>query len=324
MPPLSADAGFQRDLIPVNAVIGFLKRDLRGPSELYRLGYRLCMIEQRVTVPAIGAAETDVICLNHRTNHAIIWECKSGRTADQRQARVYAAVTAEDLQRTGNVTFPQPAQAFVEAAYCCLEADEGAIIGALRGWGLSVPVVGLGKTAHLAGGRLQDPNVHNVFVASFHLPPLEEVPRFLIANTRTPKERIAGALFTTMVSFLRQQRGKFSVSHLLEEAFPDWHCMGTDLRRHLRSTANEVVSDLCKNELKGVTRPVEQRTSPGEFLIEFTEGVLGSDASARTKTFQKLARLAEGYSKRVKENQPYEPGREPESGWLPFPECDAD
>jgi hypothetical protein len=166
MPPLSADAGFQRDLIPVNAVIGFLKRDRRWPSELYRIGCRL--------------------------------------------------------------------------------------------------------------------------------------------------------------SFLRKQSGKFSLRHLLEETFPDWQCMGTDLHRHLSSRAKEIVTDLCKNELKGMAQIVKQATSPADILVEFTEGVLGSDASARTKAFQRLARLAEGYSKRIKENRPYEPGREPESGWLPFPEPDSD
>jgi hypothetical protein len=324
MPLPNADAGLQRDLIPVNAVIGFLKRDRRWPSELYRLGYRLCMIEQRITVPGIGAAEIDVIALNHRTSHALLWECKSGRTVDERQARVYASATAEHLQRTGNITFPRPAQASVEPVYCCLESDEGAVVDTLRGLGMNVPVVGLGKTAHLAGGRLQDSNIHQIFATGFSLPPLEEVPRFLPANTHTPKERIAGALFATIVAFLRQQRSRFSIRHLLEETFPDWHCMGTDLRRHLSSTANEIVLDLCKNELKGVAQNVKQATSPGEILVEFTEGVLGSDASARTKAFQKLARLAEGYSRRVKENQPYEPGRELESGWLPFPESDSD
>ncbi len=317
MPEPLPVAGLQRDLIPVNALIGFLKRDRRWPSVLYELGYRLSMIDQRVTAPPIGTAEIDVICLKHRANHAILWECKSGRTVDERQARVYAAVSAEDVQRTGNVTFPRPAEASVQQAYCCLESEGESIVSALASMGLNIPVVALGTQARAISGRFRDSETHDRFAAGFSLPPLEEVPRFLIANAHTPKERIAPALFATVVSFLRRQRGKFSVRHLLQETFPDWDCMGTDLRRHLLSTANDIIVELCKNELNEMARTVRAASSPGELLIEFTVDVLGLDASTRTKTFQRLARLAEGYSRRIRENRPYEPGKEPESMWLP-------
>lgn len=310
-------AGLQRDLIPVNAVIGFLKRDRRWPAALYNLGYQLSMIDQLVTSSSAGNAEVDVICVKHREDHAILWECKSGKTLSEKQARVYAALTAEDVQRTGNVTFHQPSRASIEPVYCCLEADETTVVSTLSTWEVTIPVIGLGETAHLAAGRLADPEVHAAFAAGLRLPALEEVPRFLIANAHTPKERIAPALFATMVSFLRGQRGKFSVRHLLQETFPDWECMGTDLRRHLSSTANDIVTELCKNELSDMARVAKATHSPGAVLIEFTVNVLGLDASARTRTFQKLARLAEGYTKRVKENRPYEPGQEPESMWLP-------
>jgi hypothetical protein len=55
--------GLQQDLIPVNAVIGFLKRDRRWPSVLYDVGYRLTMIDQPVSVANLGRAEIDVIML---------------------------------------------------------------------------------------------------------------------------------------------------------------------------------------------------------------------------------------------------------------------
>jgi hypothetical protein len=66
------------------------------------------MIEQPVSAAAVGTAEIDVICLNRKRNHGMLWECKSGRTIEEKQARVYAAVNAEDVQRTGNVTLPHP------------------------------------------------------------------------------------------------------------------------------------------------------------------------------------------------------------------------
>jgi hypothetical protein len=240
------EPGLQRDLLPVNAVIGFLKRDRRCPSVLYERGYRLAAVDQLVSVPTAGRAEVDVVCLNHRRNHAILWECKSGRTAKEAQARVYAAATAEDVQRTGNITFPNPASASVEPAYCCLEKDSGAIVESLQSFGLDVPVVALGASAQLVRGHFKDEAVHTGFFEGVRLPRLEEMPRFLLANIHTPKDRIAAAVFATMVSLLRKQSGRFSVVHVLEETFPDWACMGTDLRRYLRSTGNEIVKELRK------------------------------------------------------------------------------
>ena len=313
----SQETGLQKDLIPVNAVIGFLKRDRRWPSPLYEIGYRLTMIEQPVSVAGGAAVEVDVICLNHSRNHAILWECKSGHTIDERQAHVYAAATAEDVQRTGNVTFPHVISASVEAIYCCLEADTKVVIDSIRKSSLQVPVISLGERAVLASGELKDPDARALFTAGITLPRLDEVPRFLIANTHTSKARVATLVFATIVSFLRKQRGKFSVRHILEETFPDWACMGTDLRRHLSDTVKGIVLELCKSELKEFARTVKATHSPGEFFVEFTANVLGQDASIRTRHFQKLARLAYGYIQRTEERRPYEPAKEVESMWLP-------
>jgi|GEM_PF-2563600 len=180
-----------------------------------------------------------------------------------------------------------------------------------------MPVVSLGERAVLVSGQLKDADASGRFAEGIPLPPLEEVPRFLIANTHTPKWRLAGALFATMVSFLRKQTGKFSLRHMLEETFPDWDCMGTDLRRYLSSIAREIVKDLCENELRDFARIAKASHSPNEPLVEFTLDVLGQDASMRNRTFQKLVRLAYGYVERTKADRPYEPTQGVESLWLP-------
>jgi hypothetical protein len=318
---MTPDGGLQRDLVPVNAVIGFLKRDRRWPSVLSELRYSLTMIEQPVSAPGIGTAEVDVICLSSNRNHAILWECKAGRTVDEKQARVYSALTPEDIQRTGNITFPDPRSASVEVAYCCLQGDWSAVVNALRGLNLSFPVVSLGEEAGLASGQFQDGELTKRFGAGVALPPLEEVPRFLIANTHTPKWQLARALFATIVSILRKTT-RFSLRLLLEETFPDWSSMGTDLRRYLQSTARDILVDLCGNELKGFARMVRAAHTPNEPLVEFTVDVLGQDASMRTRTFQRLARLAYGYIERTREERAYEPAREVETLWLPGLEPD--
>jgi hypothetical protein len=309
--------GVQRDLIPVNAVIGFLKRDRRWPSPLYRLGYKLEMIEQPISVGSIGRVEVDVICLAHRKNHAVLWECKSGHSVDERQAKVYAAATAKDVQLTGNVTFSKPSSAGVEAAYCCLEEEAKKIIEALSRCAPTLPVVTLGAKALLATNRFRDSDLTSTFTEGVPLPPVEEVPRFLVANTHTPKANIAREILATLVSFLHKQSRKISLVQVLAETFPDWACMGTDLRRHLTAKAKEIITEACNFELREFARTSHPKNVAGELVIEFVIDVLGSDATSRTRLFQKLTRKAEGFVERTAENRPYEPTREPESLWLP-------
>jgi len=307
----------------VNAVLGFLKRDPHWPSILYDGGYRLTMIEQPISVPNVGIVEADIICLNRIRNHAIVWECKSGRTVEEKQARVYAALSATDVQRTGNVTFPQPASASAEVAYCCLSEDSKTISNVLREMGLAIPVVSLGASAELASGQIKETALCKKFMAGVTLPPLEEVPRFLLANTQTGKPDLARLVYPTLVSFLRRQVGRVSPHQILEETFNDWACMGTDLRRYLSEMVKEILHELCKNELQEFAQIVKATHSPREFFIEFTAGLLGRDASARTKTFQKFERLAYGFIERLESNRPFEPARKPESGWLFPPESNS-
>lgn len=181
----------------MNAVLGFLKRDPHWPSVLYESGYRLTMIEQPISVPSVGNVEADIICLNRKRNHAIVWECKSGQTVEEKQARVYSALSATDVQRTGNVSFPRPSSASVEVAYCCLSEDSKTISNALAEMKVAIPVISLGGKAELASGQMKDVAISKLFMTGVSLPPLEEVPRFLLANTHTGKPDLARLVFPT-------------------------------------------------------------------------------------------------------------------------------
>jgi len=275
------------------------------------------MLEQPVTVPGAGTVEADIIALHYQKNHAILWECKSGRTADEKQAKVYAAVRPEHVQRTGNITFPKPDSATVDVVYCCLHEDAKAIVKALQQSNVALPVVSLANRAELLSGQIQDTAVGKVFMAGVELPPLEDVPRFLLANTHTSKADLGRLLFPTLVSLLRKQVSTASLRQILEETFNDWACMGTDLRRYLSRRFNDLIRDLCDNELQEYARTTKASHSPGELMVEFTGDILGRDATKRTRTFQKFEKLAYGFIERVERDKPYEPAKESENRWLP-------
>jgi hypothetical protein len=242
------------------------------------------MIEQPIIVPGVGTVEVDIICLNRVKNHAILWECKAGRTLGEKQARVYAAIKAEDVQRTGNVTFHRPDSATIDVVYCCLNENAKAISESFQQLALTLAVVSIGKKLELVSGQVHAVNVHKCFMAGIDLPELDDVPRFLLANTQTPKVDLARLLFPTLVSLLRKQ---------------------------------DLILDLCKNELQEYASMVKASHSPSELFIEFSGGILGSDASSRTRAFQKFERLAYGFIERVEKDRPYEPAKEAHNLWLP-------
>jgi hypothetical protein len=275
------------------------------------------MIEQPVAVPNVGVVEADVICLNHAKNHALLWECKSGRTASVNQARVYAAVRPEHVQLTGNVSFPDPQRATVEVVYCCLNDDANAIAAAIATEAPKLPLISLGEKAELRVGVIGDNDVYRRFMGGVTLPPLELVPGFLVANTHTTKADLSRPVLATLVSLLRRQVSRISGRFVFEESFNDWACIGTDLRRYLIDQIKTILLDLSKNEFKEFAHVEKVAHSPGEFFLVFTADILGRDASSRTRAFQKFARLAAGYTERTEKNQAFEPTKLLQQRWLP-------
>lgn len=275
------------------------------------------MIEQPVTVPKIGVVEADLICLNRAKNHALVWECKSGRTTDSKQAKVYAGIKPEHLQRTGNITFPDPDHASLDVIYCCLAEDAQMITQDLAADGLNFPIISLGAQAEVVTGRISDIDVHKLFMAGVPLPPLDLVPRFLLANKHSSKADLSRLVLASLVSLLRLQVSRISARAVLEETFNEWPCMGTDLRRYLMDRIKEILLDLSKNEFKEYAHVERVAHSPGEFFLVFTADILGRDASSRTRAFQKFARLSANYAERTEKNQAFEPTKMFEQAWLP-------
>jgi len=275
------------------------------------------MIEQPVSVPEIGSVSVDVLCLNPLKNHALSWECKSGRTIEDKQARVYSAIRAEHLQRTGNVTFREPRRATAEAIYCCLRQDAEKIKSSLDRLGSRLPIISLSDKAELFSGQVADQDLQRALLAGIDLPPLDNVPKYLIANTQTPRPALARMLFATLVSLLRRQIGRMALNQILEETFGDWACMGTDLRRYLHDRFKELIRDLVENELHDYASVVKATHSPQELFVEFSGNILGRDASSRTRTFQKFERLAYSFIERLENNRPYDASKESASLWLP-------
>ena len=319
--PSTALLMIQKDLVPVNAVIGFLKPDGHWPPVLYDLGYRLSAIEQPVRVTENGILEVDVIGHSRRRNHGLLIEGKSGANADAPQAGKYAKASAEDVQRTGSVSFRTPATATVEPVYVCLEEDSARIITGVSKSAPGTPVVAMGSRAVLAYGKFHDGDLTAVFSEGVGLPPLEEVPRYHVASQNTPKWDIARGVFATVVAHLRRGQAAVPVSEIAEETFPMWNVMGTDLRRYLGASVRNILAELSKHELSGLIRLDSSGPVARAELLLDAESLRG-DPNVRTRRFQRLAKIGSDYIQRLKERKGFEEFQRSQNYEL-FPEDEA-
>lgn len=86
--------------ILINAAIGFCIKNNSWIHPLADLGYKAQLIEQTIRAETSGkAVKPDVIATSKKTIHSIVFECKGGKTVDNKQISSYEDLTTFDLFR---------------------------------------------------------------------------------------------------------------------------------------------------------------------------------------------------------------------------------
>lgn len=81
----------------VNMFMGLCADTRHWPNVLAKLGYKVQLIEQSVSLQSAQKAVPDVVSVSNRTVHAIVAECKGGNSIDPKQDGRYRQLTPEDL-----------------------------------------------------------------------------------------------------------------------------------------------------------------------------------------------------------------------------------
>lgn len=80
----------------MNKFIGLCSNTSDWPSVMYKMGYRIELIEQKISMET-GSVTPDVVVMSNRLSHAVVVDCKSGNNIDHKQDYKYKSVTFKDL-----------------------------------------------------------------------------------------------------------------------------------------------------------------------------------------------------------------------------------
>lgn len=83
----------------VNMFMGLCADTRHWPNVLAKLGYKVQLIEQSVSLQSAQKAVPDVVSVSNKRVHAIVAECKGGNSIDAEQDDRYRQLTPDDLLR---------------------------------------------------------------------------------------------------------------------------------------------------------------------------------------------------------------------------------
>lgn len=80
----------------MNKFIGLCNNTDEWPPIMYKMGYRIQLVEQKITLDA-DSVTPDVIVMSNRLSHAVVVDCKSGTHIDSKQDRKYKSIMPKHL-----------------------------------------------------------------------------------------------------------------------------------------------------------------------------------------------------------------------------------
>lgn len=83
----------------LNMFIGLCNSSPTWPTLLYDMDYDVILIEEKIVVGRHAAATPDLVAYSGKHSHAIVVECKSGRSIQSHQDGSYSMLSTSDLKR---------------------------------------------------------------------------------------------------------------------------------------------------------------------------------------------------------------------------------
>ena len=83
----------------INMFMGLCADTGHWPNVLAKMGYKVQLIEQSISLQSAKKAVPDVVSVSNKTVHAIVAECKGGNSIDPKQDGRYRQLTSGDLLR---------------------------------------------------------------------------------------------------------------------------------------------------------------------------------------------------------------------------------
>lgn len=131
-------------LRPLNAVLALVHPDGAWFHDPADQGFRLHSIELKVQSSA-GIVVADAVLYRREPDLVLLCEGKSGRNAEEEQAKKYAVADAAALRRGGSLPVDVAQDAPVRPLFVVMNDARSDVEAALQGWGIEAPVLSIDR-----------------------------------------------------------------------------------------------------------------------------------------------------------------------------------
>ena len=259
------------------------------PAPLAALGFRLAGIEVPVT-GAGGTVVVDVVAFNPSTNNLLAMEAKSGANIEERQAKAYAAISADALVEAASITLGAAGSRTVQSIVVCLAEHKDRILLGLAAAEVDPPVLALedAQLEHL-GAPFDDPVLEAAFVEPLEAngPP----PRIIPVDADSPSDAFDDLVMPSLVASMAQRRPEVTVPRLAEDALPHLPLYGKKERGRLEAKVDDAARRIVSRD-PGSFEYLPRTGNRDRAIVRILRNPEEAALQGRTQGYQGIARRA--------------------------------
>jgi hypothetical protein len=226
----------------LNLFIGLCANDPGLPNCVYRLGYRLTVVERGFSTATGDRVKPDAILSSDQCAHSLLGEWKSGSNIEHDQLRRYATVTADDLRQRAQV----PASASLTHDVMLVGRDEVAerLCEGLHRVDVTFPLI-CETTDGLAlrRGRFCNNELTSLFSPALEIDwdvaPVSYVPFDAESDLAT----IARFWMPRVVALLVRGERRVILGELIPQVISMWSYLSAEMQSDLRKRVREVMRE---------------------------------------------------------------------------------
>lgn len=274
----------------LNAIIGRCQNEPFVPNDLFQLGYTQIAIERPVAFADGKEVVPDLAIGSGTLNGACCFESKTGRNIDAPQARKYAQLTPQHLERYCRFTLDYTRAVTVDVGYLCPDDAEcvDGITMDLDREGLPFPLLPVGAQIALARGRFNEPQLHSLFATRLTMD-FAKVPPYYHFDKVSRLFEMAPWVVQSLVAFAQQGNIPFRTAAIAADAYgPLWHVTGAGQQNTVIKKTGQVLRAAMVKELKSFL----ERADAKKTVNRNTEWTLRyANATGNAYPFQRLKSL---------------------------------
>ena len=278
----------EKRLLPVNGLIGLVRRDGLNPLALAQAGFELVGLEVPCVTPE-GNAAINVVLANPDAGHIAASESKCGSNVEVDQAKRYQVLDARTVVRSAFVTLRRRVDLTLEVIYVGLAEHMDRMLLSLCEAGVSFPMITVSRSqitlenrdaaSELIRGALSTP-------ITLTAPPASYIP----FDHESDLETIRPHVRATLVAGLAQRAPMMSFTGITEHAAPHYVLYSTTTRSRLRRRVADAAREVANSDPS--IFDFHPTVGNHEGYVKFLRTPEENDPRGRTQAYQGLARTA--------------------------------